>query len=173
MNYQIKYGSQIIEFELRYSDRKTLGITVNPDLSVLVKAPIGASKEKIFEKVEKRASWILEQKRYFLSFEPRRKDYLYKSGESHYYLGRQYLLKIEQGTIEKVLFSGRYIVVITQDKSRENIKKLLDVWYKERAAIKFPEIAEPLIQIFKENKVTTKSYNIRQMKLRWGSCSAN
>ncbi|HZH86063.1 MAG TPA: metal-dependent hydrolase, partial [Brumimicrobium sp.] len=70
MNYQLTYGSQTIEFELIYSDRKTLGITVNPDLSVLVKAPIDASKEKIFEKVEKRASWILEQKRYFLSFEP-------------------------------------------------------------------------------------------------------
>src|SRR5690625_6313872 len=82
-------------------------------------------------------------------------------------------MKIEQGTIEKVLFSGRYIVVITQDKSRENIKKLLDVWYKERAAIKFPEIAEPLIQRFEEYKVTPKSMHIRQMKLRWGSCSAN
>lgn len=173
MKKQIKYGSQIIEFELRYSDRKTLGITVNPDLSVLVKAPIDASKEKIFEKVEKRASWILEQKRYFLSFEPRRKDYLYKSGESHYYLGRQYLLKIEQGKEEKVLYSGRYLVVKTQNKSRENIKKLLNAWYKERAAIKFPEIAEPLIQRFEEYKVTPKSMHIRQMKLRWGSCSAN
>ena len=57
MKKQIKYGSQIIEFELRYSDRKTLGITVNPDLSVLVKAPIGASKEKIFEKVEVEAEF--------------------------------------------------------------------------------------------------------------------
>src|SRR5690625_7889324 len=82
-------------------------------------------------------------------------------------------MKIEQGTIEKVLFSGRYIVVITQDKSRENIKKLLDVWYKERAAIKFPEIAEPLIQRSEEYKVTPKSMHIRQMKLRGGSCSAN
>src|SRR5690625_7273024 len=82
-------------------------------------------------------------------------------------------MKIEQGTIEKVLFSGRYIVVITQDKSRENIKKLLDVWYKERAAIKFPEIAEPLIQRFEKHKVTPKSMHSRQMKLRGGSCSAN
>lgn len=173
MNYQLTYGSQTIEFELIYSDRKTLGITVNPDLSVLVKAPNNASKEKIFEKVEKRASWILEQKRYFLSFEPRRKDYLYKSGESHYYLGRQYLLKIEQGKEEKVLYSGRYLVVKTQNKSRENIKKLLDAWYKERAEIKFAEIAEPLIEQFKEYKVAPKNIYIRQMKLRWGSCSAN
>lgn len=166
------YGKSKIDFNIRYSDRKTLGITVNPDLSVIVKAPENATKEKIFEIVEKRASWILEQKRYFLSFEPRSKDYLYKSGESHYYLGRQYLLKLEEGDKEKVLFSGRYLVVNTKDKSRENIKALLEAWYRERAKIKFAEIAEPLIEQFKQYDVEPKSMYIKQMKLRWGSCSA-
>ena len=74
------YGTQTIDFELIYSDRKTLGITVQPDLSVQVKAPKNASRENIFKKIEKRASWIVEQKRYFLSFLPRQEDYLYKSG---------------------------------------------------------------------------------------------
>lgn len=166
------YGKSKIDFNIRYSDRKTLGITVNPDLSVIVKAPENATKEKIFEIVEKRASWILEQKRYFLSFEPRSKDYLYKSGESHYYLGRQYLLKLEEGDKEKVLFSGRYLVVNTKDKSRENIKALLEAWYRERAKIKFAEITEPLIEQFKQYDVEPKSMYIKQMKLRWGSCSA-
>src|SRR5690625_7617910 len=77
-----------------YMDRKTLGITVQPDRSVEVKAPAYASREKIFQKVRRRASWIVDQRRYFASFEPRRRPFLYKSGESHYYLGRQYLLKI-------------------------------------------------------------------------------
>ena len=61
MQERLIYGSQIIEFELIYTERKTLGITVNPDLSVQVKAPVDASRKKIFERVEKRASWILEQ----------------------------------------------------------------------------------------------------------------
>ncbi|MGO1729945.1 MAG: M48 family metallopeptidase [Flavobacteriaceae bacterium] len=168
---KLTYGSQIIEFELTYTERKTLGITVNPDLSVQVKAPMDASRDKIFERVEKRASWILEQKRYFLAFEPRNRSYLYKSGESHYYLGRQYLLKIEEGKAEEVFYRGRYLMVETKNKSPKHIEKLLDKWYRERAKIKFAEYAAPLIERFKAYKVEPKELYIQQMKLRWGSCS--
>ena len=41
---QLTYGSSVIEFELIYTNRKTLGITVHPDSSVEVKAPLEASK---------------------------------------------------------------------------------------------------------------------------------
>lgn len=169
---ELTYGSRTISFELTYTDRKTLGITVNPDLSVQVKAPKDASLDSIFQKVEKRASWILEQKRYFLAFEPRNTSYLYKSGESHYYLGRQYRLKIEEGKAEEVFYRGRYLKVETKNKSPEHIKKLLDIWYRERAKIKFAEYAEPLIERFKEYKVEPKELYIQHMKSRWGSCTA-
>jgi len=172
MHYQLEYGSQTIDFELTYTNRKTLGITVNPDLSVQVRAPLNASRDKIFEKVEKRASWIMEQKRYFLAFEPRNIEYLYKSGETHYYLGRQYRLKIEQGDAEQVFYKGSNLLIETKDKSKENVKKLLDQWYRERAKIKFAEYAEPLIERFKnEYDVEPKDLLVQQMKYRWGSCT--
>lgn len=176
------YGTQTIDFELIYSDRKTLGITVQPDLSVQVKAPKNASRENIFKKIEKRASWIVEQKRYFLSFLPRQEDYLYKSGESHFYLGRRYQLKIQKSSKNlgsssskskgEVFYQGRYILIETNNFARENIKQLLDNWYKERAKIKFTEYAEPLIQQFKKHGVEPKALYIQNMKYRWGSCSA-
>lgn len=169
---QLTYGSSTIDFELTYTDRKTLGITVNPDLSVQVKAPLDASREKIFQKVEKRASWILEQKRYFLAFEPRNIKYLYKSGETHYYLGRQYRLKLEEDKAETVVFRSGFLHIKTRDKSPENIKKILENWYRERAKIKFAAYAEPLIERFKKYDVAPKSLLVQQMKYRWGSCTA-
>lgn len=169
---QIKYGSSIITFELIFTDRKTLGITVNPDLSVQVKAPLDASRDKIFERVEKRASWILEQKRYFLAFEPSNIEYLYKSGETHYYLGRQYQLKIEKGDAEEVFYKGGNLLIETKNKTPENVKKLLDHWYRERAKIKFAEYAAPLIDRFKNKyDVEPKDLFIQQMQYRWGSCT--
>ena len=168
----IKYGTQTINFGLTYTDRKTLGITVYPDLSVQVKAPVNATLEKIYEKVEKRAAWILEQKRYFLAFEPSNITYLYKSGETHYYLGRQYRLKIVEGKADEVSYKGRYLHIETDNKSPEHIKKLLDVWYRERAKIKFAEYAEPLIESFKKYDVEPKNLFIQLMKSRWGSCTA-
>jgi len=183
---KLKYGSQIIEFELTYTDRKTLGITVNPDLSVQVKAPLDAKRDKIFKKVEKRASWILEQKRYFLAFEPSNIEYLYKSGETHYYLGRRYQLKIETinedpsnprhprsiKSQDEVLYRGNNLLIKTIDRSPDNVKKLLDNWYRERAKIKFAEYAEPLIERFKKYDVAPKNLLVQQMKYRWGSCTA-
>ena len=93
----LPYGTQSIAYELEYTDRKTLGIYVRPEGSVLVKAPHDAPREKIEAKVLKRASWILKQQQYFLSFHPRTPERKYISGETHLYLGKQYRLKILPG----------------------------------------------------------------------------
>jgi len=58
---------------------------------------------------------------------------LYKSGESHYYLGRRYPLKIIDGHSEAVHYKGRYLQIETKDKAPQHVKKLLDKWYRERA----------------------------------------
>jgi hypothetical protein len=50
MTEAIQFGSKTIDFRLEYSDRKSLGITVTPEMEVLVKAPaehlLGKSKRK-------------------------------------------------------------------------------------------------------------------------------
>ena len=57
--HKIQYGTTEIEFKLYYVDRKTLGISVKPDMSVIVKAPFDTELSKIYKKVENRAKWIL------------------------------------------------------------------------------------------------------------------
>ena len=52
--FKIKFGSKVIDFRLEYSDRKSLGITVTPEMEVLVKAPADTSMEKIKEKIRKK-----------------------------------------------------------------------------------------------------------------------
>ena len=70
VNYQsIKFGSKVIQFSLEYSERKTLGISVNPEMQIIVRAPIDAPLEKIKEKIRKRAPWILRQLSFFLSYQ--------------------------------------------------------------------------------------------------------
>ena len=49
MKDSIQFGSKIIDFHLKYSDRKTLGITVLPEMEVLVRAPLEAPLEKVKE----------------------------------------------------------------------------------------------------------------------------
>lgn len=106
------------------------------------------------------------------SFQPRKSEYLFKTGESHYYLGRRYRLEITDGYSEAVFYRGRNLQVETKNTTPQHIKSLLEKWYLERAKIKFFEYAESLIQRFKKYEVEPKALYIQDMKYRWRSCTA-
>ncbi len=169
MMANIKFGSKQIDFEIEYSDRKTLGITVTPDMDVLVKAPKDSPISKIEETLKKKAPWIIKQQSFFLAFHPKTTERKYISGETHLYLGRQYLLKIVESPDESVKLKGKFIEVKTQDKSR--VKQLVNNWYLEHAKTKFHSTALPLIENFRKYKVEPSSIVLREMPTRWGSCT--
>ena len=169
MTESIDFGSINIAFAISFSDRKSLGITVTPEMEVQVNAPANTEIRTIKEKVKRRAPWILKQQDYFLSFHPKAPKKKYVSGESHYYLGRQYLLKVVIEKKEEVRYKGRYIQVNAKRKS--NVEPLLEQWYRERAKLKFAEIAEPIIDRFKRHGVEPSQLILHEMKTRWGSCT--
>ncbi len=170
MTAAIQFGSKQIDFRLEYSDRKSLGITVTPDLNVLVKAPTDTSLQKIKERLRKKAPWIIRQQSFFLSFHPKTPARKFVGGETHLYLGRQYRLKILQSKLESVKLKGKFIEVTTTDKARA--KELVSEWYLQNAKTKFHSIAKPLIDNFKKHKVEPNSIVLREMSTRWGSCTA-
>jgi predicted metal-dependent hydrolase len=165
----LQFGSKRIEFHLSYSDRKTLGIKVTPDLSVTVTAPVGTSLEKVKEKLRKRAPWIIKQQGYFLTFQPKTPPRKYVSGETHLYLGRQYRLKIIADNEESVKLKGQFLEVVTTDKTK--IRNLVINWYHNHAKEKFDAIAQPLIEKFRKYDVEPTSLILRNMPSRWGSCT--
>ncbi|MFH1160573.1 MAG: SprT family zinc-dependent metalloprotease [bacterium] len=169
MTHSIVLGSKNISFRLTFSDRKSLGITITPDMEVLVKAPMDASIERIREKVRKKAPWIIKQQSYFLSFHPRTPEKKYMSGETHLYLGRQYRLKVTEAKSNSVHFRGRHFEVHAKKKS--NARSLLRQWYRERAKMKFAEIAEPWILRFEKYNIKPEAIYLQEMPTRWGSCT--
>jgi predicted metal-dependent hydrolase len=169
MTEAIQFGSRTIDFRLEYSDRKSLGITVTPEMEVLVKAPIDTSIEKVKEKIRKKAPWIIKQQSFFLSFQPKTPQRKYISGETHLYFGRQYRLQIQIGKEESVKLKGKFIEVTAKEKSRA--KDLLNDWYLQHARAKFNLIAAPLIDKFQKHKVEPSSIVLRDMPTRWGSCT--
>uniref|UniRef100_UPI003FA0A86D hypothetical protein n=1 Tax=Salmonella enterica TaxID=28901 RepID=UPI003FA0A86D len=54
-----QFGSAIIDYELQFSERRSLGITVTPEMKVIVTAPAGTEIHKIETKLMKRAPWII------------------------------------------------------------------------------------------------------------------
>lgn len=165
----IQFGSKEIVFELLYQERKSLGISVHPDRRVTVKAPLDAPFDRVLELIRKRAPWILKQQSYFLSFEPLTPERKFVSGETHLYLGRQYRLKIFDAPSDKVKLKGGFIEVYTQNRSKT--KDLVLDWYKKHAELKFQEIAKTWVERFKKYGVEPSQVLIKQMDMRWGSCT--
>src|SRR5665213_2469714 len=86
--HSVRYGESTISYSLVRRPRRTLGITVHPDRSVIVSAPEDAGLESIQALVLRRARWILRQQVDLARYEPRATPRQYVSGESYRYLGR-------------------------------------------------------------------------------------
>jgi predicted metal-dependent hydrolase len=169
MNAAIDFGSKRIEFQLEFTKRKSLGITVTPEMTVLVKAPMNSSLARIRKKVHHRAPWILKQQGFFLSFYPKTPPRKFINGESHLFLGRNYRLKVVSGKANQVRYRGRSIEVVTNSKAK--VKVQLRRWYRIKAKEIFPKIAEPLIRRFEKYKTKPKGIYLQEMQSRWGSCT--
>jgi predicted metal-dependent hydrolase len=170
----IRFGNKRIHFELRASDRKTLGIEVHPDQSVVAIAPNGSSDEAIDEKILKRASWILKQQQDFEAFLPILPAHKYTSGESFRYLGRQYKLRIFKARTERVRMQRGQIQVSLPDRTdTATVKTMLDAWFRHRAELVIAELWPKCVAKVERHGIEAKTYQLRKMKTRWGSCGKN
>lgn len=165
----ILYGTTVIHYSIEFAQRKTLGICVNPDCEVCLKAPADATLEQIRQKVHKRARWILRQKRYFASFGEPMPKRRYVSGESHLYLGRQYMLRVRESNTNVVHYQNNIIEIECRHKKDAGV--LLQTWYRQRANIKFQEYAKPILERFLSYSVAPQSISVKKMEKRWGYCT--
>lgn len=170
--HTLHYGSTTIEYELHYAKRKTLGITVYPDLRVAVRAPHGTAAADIETILRKRSGWILKKQREFENYLPALPPRRYVSGETHLYLGRRYRLKIIAGQTESVKLSGGRFLITTKDTTNtRRIKALLDNWYRQKAAVLFAQRLEQCYAKASRFSLPFPDLRIRIMKKRWGSCN--
>lgn len=168
----ISYGREKIEYGYCHVGRKTLEIAVHPDQSVVVKAPRGTELKEVKRLVAKRARWIIRQRNFFRQFEPRTPTRCYVGGETHLYLGKRYRLKIKSSDRDDVkLVKGFFEIQIKGRMSSEKVKCLLDEWYAEKAAFKFPERLDYCWSRFKKHSCAQPRLQIKRLKKRWGSLS--
>ncbi len=166
---EINYGRSIIEYNLMFEDRNNMAITVRPDKSVIVKAPMESDFEEIQTRLLNRSKWILKQINYFDKFHPIQPEREYLSGETHFYLGRQYRLRIRKGKEETVKLVGKFFIVKTLKLGkREHIKFLMMQWYADHAKLvldrRVRDYSDRIIgPNFEKIEVTYK-----YLKSRWG-----
>ncbi len=170
--HQIQFGSQTIIYDLQLMQRKTLSISVHPDLSIIVKAPEKTKLEDVEKKVYQRAKWILNQQRRFEIYLPDVPPRKYVSGESHRFLGRQYRLRIIKSDTDQIKLTRQFLEVYSPDMSSANARVLVENWIREQANKIFQEHLSTSYSKLAREKIPYPKISIRRMQSSWGSCSA-
>ena len=154
-----------LDYQIIYSKRKTIAITVERDRSIVVRAPVGVSTEKIRQVVESRKLWLYEKINHAQKYPPQpiRKEFI--TGETIMYLGRYYRLEIKDDDEPGVRFQNRFII---SRHHQNNAAQMLRQWYISRAREKLT----PKIRAFAE--ALGVNYNqilVSDLKYRWASCT--
>ena len=99
-------------------------IKVHPDCRVVASVPPGTPELDVISALKKRGRWIYQQLRDFREQQTHIVPRQYVSGESHYYLGKQYQLKVTEdaAVTQKVKMLRGRLEVTVRHKSAERVK---------------------------------------------------
>lgn len=162
-----------IAVEVVRKDIKNLHLGVYPPMGrVRVAAPLVVNDEAVRLAVIDKLGWIKRQRAKFAK-QPRQSEREMVNGESHYFLGRRYRLRVhEQEGAARVALRG----VASMDlfvRPGSNVEKreavLLD-WH--RTSLR-SVIADLLAQWQPKLGVQTAHWGIKKMKTKWGSCNVS
>lgn len=168
----VRDGSRLLRYSLRRAKTSQFTISVHPDLSVTVVAPLGADPAAVDARVHRRLPWLTRQLLRFERYHPLPLPRRYVSGETHLYLGKQYRLRVRKGP-PGVQLQGGYLWVRCEFPSRRReVEILVRAWYRTRASEVFRrrfESLRPRAEWLRD--VSSDTLRIRAMTRRWGSCT--
>jgi len=153
-----------LHYLVRYSDRKTFGISVERDASIIVRVPYGTSSDKIKDFVESKRFWIYTKQNHPQKYSRRqRKEFV--SGAEIMFLGRSYRLEVVNTDKDELFFNNRFLI---SKKRQEQAPGIFKRWYIEKASDKISK----RVRFYANNLgVDYGDLNITELKYRWGSCT--
>jgi predicted metal-dependent hydrolase len=153
-------------------DIKNIHLAVYPpNGAIRLSSPRNVKDDTLRLFVVSKIGWIRKQQRRFQR-QDREGVKEYVERESHYYLGKRYLLKVvEKNTVPAVSISNKYIVMqVRPGATPEKRQEILDQWYRGQ----LKEVLSPLIDKW-EKKIGVKSagWSVRKMRTKWGTCNTD
>jgi predicted metal-dependent hydrolase len=159
-----------ITVEVTQKDIKNVHLSVYPPFGkVKIAAPNRMDLDTIRIYAITKLSWIRKQQIKIKS-QKREAPREYLSKESHYYLGKRYLLKVlEHHAAPMVKLKHNTIeMYIRPDTSTAKRKEILDEWYRAKLKSMIPVIIskwQPTMA------VEVKEFGVKKMKTKWGTCN--
>ncbi|WP_444962773.1 M48 family metallopeptidase [Nocardiopsis sp. M1B1] len=158
-----------LTFRVRPSSRRrTVGITVDRDGTLLLHVPEDIAWERVESWARRKRGWVrdkLADKDVLLSRQPPRE---FVSGEGFDYLGRRYRLKVTD-EVERVHFNGGRIRMHPAVAYGPDPAAAMAAWYRERAKLWLPSRLRPWRA---RMALHPAGVHVRDLGHRWGSLGA-
>ena len=151
-------------------DIKNIHLSVHPPTGrVRISAPKRTSMDSIRIYAISKINWIRKQQDKLRSQE-RETQREYITRESHYYLGKRYLLKVIEENVPKdiVLKHDTIELHVRPGTSTEKRQAIMEEWYRQNLKEMLPEI---IAKREKQIHVKVSEFGIKKMKTRWGTCN--
>lgn len=116
--------------------------------------------------------WIRRQQKKLVGQE-RQSPREYVSRESHYFLGRRYLLNvIYHDDPGRVSITGRPSIDlrVPSGASRAKRERILQAWYRKELKVLIPSVVS---KWEKTTGLKVAEWGVKKMKTRWGTCNPN
>lgn len=146
---------------VRSRTRKSIGIQIQPDATVVVTYPFLLPKMFAERFVREKEDWIRSKQQLMRLHAPK------KDKNTYFYLGKEYELGVRQSPKELVEVADKIYVA---SKNPNLIQKYLTSWFKQQAR----KIIVQRVQLYANvSGATYKSIGITSAETRWGSCSSD
>jgi predicted metal-dependent hydrolase len=172
----LHYGTEKIPYQITKTRvRRRLTIKISTDCRLSAHAPWTMHDDEIHAFIVSKASWIFHKLKEFERHQqltPTIPTPEYVSGESFFYLGKSFLLKVnvEANVMPSVELIDDTINITVSKNNPKWVKTLLQRFYQQQAVSILTMRLNELVKITPwVNKMPELSF--RAMKSRWGSCS--
>jgi predicted metal-dependent hydrolase len=150
---------------------KNLHLSVHPpEGRVRVSAPTRTDDEAVRLAVVSKLRWIQRHQQTFAG-QPRQSPRQMVGGESHYFLGRRYRLRVmeHEGPNEVILKGNMELTLrVRPGTNRDKRQQVLNDWYRRHMKSIIPELIQKWQPVI---GVEVTEWGVKKMKTRWGSCN--
>jgi len=160
-----------VQVEIVRKAIKNLHLGVYPPQGrVRVAVPLAVTDEAVRLAVVGKLGWIRRQQARFKN-QPRQSEREMVSGESHYFLGRRYRLRVipcEGMASVRLRNKSTLELQVRPTMDARQRDRVLQQWYRQQLKDRLPALLEkwqPLMG------VQVAAWGVRKMKTRWGTCN--
>lgn len=146
------------------SKRRSIGLQIARDATLIVRAPVFATLQDVRRVVDAKSNWIIAKQTLVRTRLANVKQKEYVAGEEFLYLGKRYALEF---TAEIAVLAAEAERIRIPEGKKERAEEVLTTWYQSEA---LKVISERVSHFANRNGLPIKSVKISKAKSRWGSC---